>query len=113
MDGTNFHDARSANGHYNEAFDASEEISTIQDPESGENRNAEDGEEETEAIIYTKVEKLEPRDFASEIRPQLDISHYFDSIQVLLDANANNPNEIVEQLVEKVGGLFVRLEPQT
>ena len=28
MDGTNFHDARSANGHYNEAFDASEEMST-------------------------------------------------------------------------------------
>lgn len=110
MDGTNFHDARSANGRYNEAFDASEEISTIQDPESGGNQNAEDGEE---AIIYTKVEKLEPRDFVSEIRPQLDIRHYFDSIQVVLDANANNPNEIVEQLVEKVGGLFLRLGPQT
>lgn len=110
MDGTDFHDARSANGRYNEGFDASGEISRIQDPESGENRNVEDREE---AIIYTKVEKLEPRDFVSEVRPQLDIRHYFDSIQVVLDANANSPNEIVEQLVEKVGGLFVTLEPQT
>ena len=101
MESSNFHDSRSANGHYNEAFDAEGEISTIYDPESG-NVEEEKAEEETEAIIYTKVEKLEPRDFVSEIRPQLDICHYFDSIQVLLDSDANSPNQVVKQLVPRV-----------
>lgn len=89
----------STNGRYNEAFDPDEVITPGNDPEFGK---VIVDEEEMEAIIYTKAEKLEPRDFASEIRPQLDIRHYFDSIQVLLDARANSPNELVKQLVEKV-----------
>ena len=105
MDDPNFHDARTVNGHYNEAFDPSDEvIKPHDDPESGCVVGA---EEEMKAIVYTKVERLEPRDFVSEIRPQLDIKHYFDSIQVLLDSCATSPNEVVKRLLEKVRILFM------
>lgn len=100
MDGQNHDDDRIANGRYNEAYDPDDEICSNHDPESGKAENPE--AEEEEAIIFTQVEKIEPRDFVSEIRPQMDIRHYFDLIQVLLDTDACDQNQVVKQLIQKV-----------
>jgi hypothetical protein len=53
-------------------------------------------------LILTKVEKLMPSDFSTEVRPRLDAKHYFKNIHVLLDLEKLTTSEIMDTMIRKV-----------
>lgn len=55
-----------------------------------------------ETLVYTKIEKVEPRDFSTEVRPQLDVKHYFKDMTVILDLDNGNIDEVIDILLQQV-----------
>ena len=106
---------QSWNGHINPAFEIQPELydeielnpeTKGTDPESGRNPfippfpSCDPSSEET--LIYTRIEKIQPRDFSRDVRGSLDVKHYFHDIKVLLDVDASKTEEIVDLLLQKV-----------
>lgn len=111
-----FVDAKKINGILNEAFSSSASSSSMSQEsiEMTLRANGSNGfdvekagfesqtRESDDFLILTKVEKLTPTDFSSEVRPRLDAKHYFKDIQVLLDLQKLTTSEIMEEMIAKV-----------
>lgn len=54
-----------------------------------------------DCLILTRIEKLTPSDFSNEVRPKLDVKHYFDEIQVMIDLDKLSIEQVMDEMIAR------------
>ena len=61
-------------------------------------------ESEGVSLIYIRLEKVPMKDFAAEIRAHLDVEHFLNQAQLMLDIQETNVDQILDSMLKHLLG---------